>query len=159
MCLATARQAPASMAGVGCHSLQGIFPTQGSNPHLLHWRADSSPLSHLGSPHLSWNLPTSSQSDTRGLLPTRHDRPSLVGCAAHSLRGGRSWGSQAPAALMTRTSSAASRRASWPLGSYETHTRSSQLSVRRHRKRPEEEGAGRRGTPGKLGIRVPLLSL
>ena len=26
--------------------LQGIFPTQGSNPHLPHWQADSLPLSH-----------------------------------------------------------------------------------------------------------------
>ena len=24
--------------------------TQGSNPHLLHWQADSLPLSHQGSP-------------------------------------------------------------------------------------------------------------
>ena len=78
---------------VGCHSLpQGIFLTQGSNPHLLDWQADSSPLSHLGSPHLSWSLLTSSQSDTRGLLSTRHVHPSLLGCAAHRLRGGRSWG-------------------------------------------------------------------
>ena len=30
--------------------LQGIFLTQGSNLHLLHWQADSLPLSHLGSP-------------------------------------------------------------------------------------------------------------
>ena len=30
-------------------SLQGIFPTQGSNPRLLHWQADSLPLCHLGS--------------------------------------------------------------------------------------------------------------
>ena len=33
---------------VGCHAfLQGIFPTQGSNPHflsLLHWQAGSLPL-------------------------------------------------------------------------------------------------------------------
>ena len=29
--------------------LQGIFPTQASNPHLLHWQADSLPLSHQGS--------------------------------------------------------------------------------------------------------------
>ena len=53
-----ARQAPLSMgfswqeSGVGCHSLlQGIFLTQGSNPHLLpllHWQADSLLLSHLG---------------------------------------------------------------------------------------------------------------
>ena len=41
--------------GVGCHSLlEGIFPTQGSNLHLLsllHWNTDSLPLSHLGSPN------------------------------------------------------------------------------------------------------------
>ena len=37
--------------GAGCHFfLQGIFLTQGSNPHLLHWQADSLPQSHLGSP-------------------------------------------------------------------------------------------------------------
>ena len=30
--------------------LQGIFLTQGSNLHLLHWRADFLPLSYLGSP-------------------------------------------------------------------------------------------------------------
>ena len=31
--------------GVGCHSLlqEGIFPTQGLNPHLLYWQADSLP--------------------------------------------------------------------------------------------------------------------
>ena len=38
--------------GVGCHILLWrIFPTQGLNPgllHLLHWHADSLPLSHLG---------------------------------------------------------------------------------------------------------------
>ena len=28
--------------------LQGIFPTQGSNLHLLHWQEDSLLLSHLG---------------------------------------------------------------------------------------------------------------
>ena len=40
--------------GMGCHFLlQGIFPTQGSNLHLLSlldWQVDSLPLSHLGSP-------------------------------------------------------------------------------------------------------------
>ena len=29
----------------------GIFQVQGSNPSLLHWQADSLPLSHQGSPH------------------------------------------------------------------------------------------------------------
>ena len=37
---------------MGCDFLlQGVFLTQGSNPcllHLLHWQADSLPLSHLG---------------------------------------------------------------------------------------------------------------
>ena len=39
---------PGKNAGVGCHFLlQGIFPTQGSNLHLLcllHWQAESLPL-------------------------------------------------------------------------------------------------------------------
>ena len=30
--------------------LQGIFSTQGSNPHLVHWQVHSLPLRHLGSP-------------------------------------------------------------------------------------------------------------
>ena len=31
---------PGKNTGVGCHFLlQGIFPTQGLNPHLLHWQA------------------------------------------------------------------------------------------------------------------------
>ena len=45
---------PDKNTGVGCHLLlQGVFLTQGSNPCLLcllNWQADSSPLSHLGSP-------------------------------------------------------------------------------------------------------------
>ena len=45
---------PGKNTGMGCcFLLQGIFPSQGSNPHLLqllHWQADSLPLSHLRSP-------------------------------------------------------------------------------------------------------------
>ena len=42
---------PGKNTGVGCHALlQGIFLTQESNPHLLHWQANSLPLSHRGSP-------------------------------------------------------------------------------------------------------------
>ena len=41
---------PGKNTGVGCHSLlQGLFPTQGLNPGLLIWQADSLPLPHLGS--------------------------------------------------------------------------------------------------------------
>ena len=40
---------PSKNTGVGCHSLlQGVFLTQGLNPHLLHWQVDSLPLSHQG---------------------------------------------------------------------------------------------------------------
>ena len=43
---------PGKDTGVGCHSLlQGIFPTQGSNPHflhLLHWQVGSLPLAPPG---------------------------------------------------------------------------------------------------------------
>ena len=58
-----AHQAPLSMGffpgkntGVDCHFLlQGTFPTQESSPcllHILHWQADSLPMSHLVSPRL-----------------------------------------------------------------------------------------------------------
>ena len=45
--------------GVGCHFLlQGIFLTQGSNPSLLYWQADSLSLSPQGRPiqNLSQNI-------------------------------------------------------------------------------------------------------
>ena len=42
---------PGKNTGMGSQSLlQGIFPTQGLNLSVLHWQADSLPLSHLGSP-------------------------------------------------------------------------------------------------------------
>ena len=41
---------PGTKTGVGCHFLlQGIFPTQGWNPHLSHWQARSLLPSHRGS--------------------------------------------------------------------------------------------------------------
>ena len=42
---------PGKSTGVGCHShLQGIFPTQGSDSDLLHYRRIPYPLSYQGSP-------------------------------------------------------------------------------------------------------------
>ena len=39
---------------MGCLFLfQGIFLTQGLNPHLLHWQTDSLPLRFLGTPTLA----------------------------------------------------------------------------------------------------------
>ena len=46
------RDFPGKNTGVSCQSLlQGIFLTQGSNLCLLHWQADSLPLSHQASPY------------------------------------------------------------------------------------------------------------
>ena len=46
------RNFPAKNTGVGCHAhLQGIFPTQGSNPSLPHCRCILYHLSHERSPH------------------------------------------------------------------------------------------------------------
>ena len=48
---------PGKNTGLVCHFLfQQIFPTQGSNPHLLHWQVDSLPLSHQGSPQTQPSL-------------------------------------------------------------------------------------------------------
>ena len=48
---------PGKDTGVGCHALlQGIFPTQGWNPHLLcllRWQAGSLPLAPPGKPSLA----------------------------------------------------------------------------------------------------------
>jgi len=44
---------PGKNSGVGCHLLQGVFSTQGSNQsllHLLYWQAGSSPLAPAGKP-------------------------------------------------------------------------------------------------------------
>ena len=47
-------ESPGKNTGVGCHVLlQGIFPTQGSNPRLLrllHWQTGSLPLVPPGKP-------------------------------------------------------------------------------------------------------------
>ena len=45
------RDAPHKKAGVGGHvPLQGLVPTQGSNPRLLPWQAESLPRGHLEAP-------------------------------------------------------------------------------------------------------------
>ena len=71
--------------GVVCHALlQGILPTQGSNPsllQLLHWQANFPPLSYLGSPFLrqlllfSYSIMSSSL-QLHGLQNSRHPCPS-----------------------------------------------------------------------------------
>ena len=48
---------PSKNTGVGCHFLlQVTFPTQGSNPQLLHRQVDSSLLNHMGSSLITYNL-------------------------------------------------------------------------------------------------------
>ena len=42
------------VARLRCPVACGIFPDQGSNPYLLHWQADSLPVSRQGSPRFSF---------------------------------------------------------------------------------------------------------
>ena len=66
---------PGKNTGVGCHSLlQGIFPTQVSNPGILHCRQILYHLSHQGSP-------TQQRSNSKSDLQTfSHDAPGGGGC-------------------------------------------------------------------------------
>ena len=61
---------PGKYTGVESRSLlQRIFPTQGSNPHLLHCRQMLSQLSHQGSPGMLLNiLKCPGQSSTRKII-------------------------------------------------------------------------------------------
>ena len=40
----------AGAPGLSCSETCGVFPDQGSDPCLLHWQAETLPLSHQGSP-------------------------------------------------------------------------------------------------------------
>ena len=63
--------------GVHCHFLpQGIFPTQGLNPCLLHWWANSLLLSYLGKPFRSFCSVMSNSLRSHGLQHTRFPCPS-----------------------------------------------------------------------------------
>ena len=56
---------PGKNPGAGCHALlQGIFPTQGLHPRLLHWQAGSSLLGPLGSPWLQREVPVMTRRDS-----------------------------------------------------------------------------------------------
>ena len=55
---------PGKETGVGCHALlQGIFPTQGSNPGLLHCGQILYQLSHQGGPRILEWVPIPSPAD------------------------------------------------------------------------------------------------
>ena len=63
---------PGLNAGVGSLSLlQGIFPTQGSNPGLLHCRQILYQLSHKGSPRILEWVAFPTQESNQGLLHCR----------------------------------------------------------------------------------------
>ena len=63
---------PSKNTGVSCcFLLQGIFPTQGSNPSLLHWQMHSLPLSHFSSVQFSHSV----VSDSLQPHESQHARP------------------------------------------------------------------------------------
>ena len=60
---------PGKNIGVGCHALlQGIFPTQESNPGSLHCRRI---LYHLDQPIFQWKSTNESQPHTEGQIFNR----------------------------------------------------------------------------------------
>ena len=72
------RDSPGKNTGVGCHALlQGIFPTQGSNPHLLHCRCILYCMSHQGSPRI---LECVAYPFSKGIFPTQGSNPGLPHC-------------------------------------------------------------------------------
>ena len=97
---------PGKNTGVGCHALlQGIFPTQGSNPHLfclLHWQAGSSPLAPPGKPIkplASWSLGTGQPIDKHicltlasGSIPTDWSLGMLTWKSGWNQRSERAFG-------------------------------------------------------------------
>ena len=69
---------PGKNTGVSCHSLlQGIFPTQGLNPcllHILHWQSDSLPLTPPGKPNKILQFSHSFESDSLRPQELQHTR-------------------------------------------------------------------------------------
>ena len=69
---------PGKNTRVGCHSLlQGIFPTQGSNQALLHWRQIFYHLSHQGNP----SLPIDFHKNSASILHVQQSATRLLDCA------------------------------------------------------------------------------
>ena len=68
--------------------LQGIFLTQGSNPSLFHWQANSLPLSHQGSPFPIFRKTFNHTSITSNFSPLLNT--SLLSLPYHQPPGGYS---------------------------------------------------------------------
>ena len=89
---------PAQNTGVGSLSLlQRIFPTQGSNPGLLHWRRILYQLSHKGSPRiLEWVAFPFSRGSSQPRDRTQASRiaggsPRILEWVAYPFSNGSSW--------------------------------------------------------------------
>ena len=69
-------ESPGKSPGAGCHTLlQGIFPTQESNPHLLcflHWQTGSLPLVPPGKPTAPYCLCSNPDTDTMSRVTLNH---------------------------------------------------------------------------------------
>ena len=82
---------PGKNTGVGWHALlQGVFPTQGLNPLLLHWQVGTLPLAPPGKPQLQFSLVTQlcpTLCDPMNLstpgLPVHHQLPEFTRTHVH----------------------------------------------------------------------------
>ena len=69
---------PGKNTGAGCHALlQGIFPTQGSNPGLLYYEWILYQLSHQGSPYFAFQFSSVAQSCLTICDPMNHSTSGL----------------------------------------------------------------------------------
>ena len=64
-----------------------IFLDQGSNLCLLHWQADSLPLSHQGSPHMNFRISFSISEKKKYLWNFDKDRIESVDCPVRYYHG------------------------------------------------------------------------
>ena len=89
---------PGKNTGVGCCALQGIFPTQGSDPHLsrlLYWQAVSLPLVPPGKSSSLYNSKQNPQ------MSRKQKWKHSLGSVWHGLLH-RTWGSKSALTVLTK---------------------------------------------------------
>ena len=84
--------------GLSCSVACGIFPGQGSNLCLLHWQADSLPLSYWGSPRTPKGANNPYPCWTAGGLRVDEGRRLAHGCTSSQGVSSAEPGSEPPAA-------------------------------------------------------------
>ena len=81
----------------------GIFLDQGSHPCLLHWQADTLPLSHQGSPIRMYFIYPKKNSDKKGVFSGEgNGTPLQYSCLENPMDGG-AWKAEVHGVTKSRT--------------------------------------------------------